>query len=62
MGNDNHVFLSCKLSGFQGCVDGRIVMMKEVVVVVQKFWSFSLHIFCEASQNVTVKVIVNRSV
>jgi hypothetical protein len=31
-------------------------------VVVPKFWSFSLHIFSQASQNVTVKVGVDCSV
>jgi hypothetical protein len=36
--------------------------MKEPVVVAQKFRSFSSHIFSEASQNVTVKVRVDRSV
>jgi hypothetical protein len=39
MGNDNHV-ASHKLCGFQGRVDGRVVVM-EPVVVEPKFWSFS---------------------
>jgi hypothetical protein len=30
--------------------------MKEPFVVVPKFWSFSLQIFSQASQNITVKV------
>jgi hypothetical protein len=34
-------------------------MMKEPVVVVPKSWSFSSHIFFQASQNVTVKVDCN---
>jgi hypothetical protein len=53
MGNDNHVVVSHKLCGFQGHVGG-LVMMKEQVVVAPKFQSFSLHIFSQASQNVTV--------
>jgi hypothetical protein len=44
--------------GFQG----RVVMIKEPVVVIPKFQSFSSHIFYEASQNVTVKVRIDRSV
>jgi hypothetical protein len=36
--------------------------MKEPVVVVPKFRSFSSHIFSQASQNVTVKVRVHCSV
>jgi hypothetical protein len=43
-------------------VGGRVVMMKEPVVVAQKFWCFLLHIFSQASQNITVKVRVDRSV
>jgi hypothetical protein len=35
-------------------------MMKEPVVVVPKFQSFSLHIFSQASQNVTVRVRVDQ--
>jgi hypothetical protein len=31
--NDNHVVVSHKLCGFQGPVDGRVVVMKESVVV-----------------------------
>jgi hypothetical protein len=49
-------------SGFQGHVGGRVVVMKEPVVVAPKFWSTSSHIFPQASQNVTVKVQVDRSV
>jgi hypothetical protein len=56
-----HVVVSHRL-GFQGCVGRCIVMMKEAVVVVPKFWSFLLHIFSQASQNVTVKVRVNHCV
>jgi hypothetical protein len=37
-------------------------VMKEPVVVAPKFRSFSSHIFCQASQNVTVKVRVDRGV
>jgi hypothetical protein len=65
MGNDNHVVVSHKLSGFQGCVGGRIVVMKEPVVVAKKlFQFFSSHIFSQASQNITVlvNVRVDRSV
>jgi hypothetical protein len=62
MGNDNHAVVSYKLCGFQGNVGGCIVMMKEPVVVVSKFWSLSLHIFSQVSQNITVKVRVDRSV
>jgi ribosome-associated toxin RatA of RatAB toxin-antitoxin module len=36
-------------------------MNKEPVVVAPKFWPFSSHIFSQASQNVTVKVRVDRS-
>jgi hypothetical protein len=61
MGNDNHV-VSHKLCGFQGRVGGFIVMMKEPVLVAPEFWSFSLHIFSEVSQNITVKAIVGHSV
>jgi hypothetical protein len=62
MGNENHVVGSHKLCGFQGCVGGRIVVMKEPVVVVPKFQSFLSHIFSQASQNVTVKARVDCSV
>jgi hypothetical protein len=62
MGNDNHVVVSHNLCGFQGCVGGRVVVMKEPVVVVPKFRSFSPHIFSQASQNITVKVRVHHSV
>jgi hypothetical protein len=58
MWNDNHVVVSYKLCG----VGGHIVMMKEPVVVAPKFRSFLSHIFSQASQNVTVKVRVDRSV
>jgi hypothetical protein len=43
-------------------VGGRVVVMKELVAVAPKFRSFSSHIFSQASQNVTVKVRVDRSV
>jgi ribosomal protein L31E len=43
-------------------VGGRVVMMKEPVVVAPKFGSFSSHIFSRASQNVPVKVRVDCSV
>jgi hypothetical protein len=64
MGNDNHVVVSHNVCGFQGCVGGRVVVMKEPVVVVLKLWSFSSHIFSQASQNIIilVKVRVDRSV
>jgi hypothetical protein len=62
MGNNNHVVVSHKLCGFQEHVDGRIVMMKEPVVVAPKFQSFLLHAFSQASQNVTVEVRVDRNV
>jgi hypothetical protein len=62
MGNNNHVFHSHKLCGFQGCVGGCVVMMKELVVFVPKFRSFSSHVFSEVSQNVTVRIGVDCSV
>jgi hypothetical protein len=62
MGNDNHVVVSHKHCGFQGCVGGRVVVMKEPVVVAPNFLSFSLHIFSQASQNVTEEVRVDCSV
>jgi hypothetical protein len=62
IGKNNHVIVSHKLCGFQGCVGGRVVVMKELVVVSPKFRSFSLHIFSQASQNITVKVRVDHSV
>jgi hypothetical protein len=62
MGNNNHVVVSLKLCGFQGRVGGRIVVMKEPIVVAPKFRPFSSHIFFQASQNVTVKVRDDRSV
>jgi hypothetical protein len=62
MGNDNHVVVSHKLCGFQGCVGGRVVVMKEPVVVAPKFRSFSSHIFSQESQNVTLKVKADCSV
>jgi hypothetical protein len=37
-------------------------MMKKPVVVAPKFRSFSAHIFSQASQDITVKVVVDRSV
>jgi hypothetical protein len=61
MWNDNHV-VSHKLCGFQGRVGRRVVTMKEPVMAAPKFQSFSSHIFSHASQNVTVKVRVDRSV
>jgi hypothetical protein len=61
MGNDNHAVISHKLSGFQGRVGRRVVMMKEPVVAAPNFWSFSSHIFSQASQNITVKVRVDYS-
>jgi hypothetical protein len=61
MGNDNHVVVSHELSGFQGRVGGHVIM-KEPAVVAPNFRSFSSHIFSQASQNVTVKVRVDRSV
>jgi hypothetical protein len=36
--------------------------MMESVMVAPKFWSFVSHIFSQASQKVTVKVIVDPSV
>jgi hypothetical protein len=62
MGNDNHVVVSYKLSGFQGHVGRCVVMMKEPVVVVPEFCSFSSHLFSQASQNITVKVRVDHNV
>jgi hypothetical protein len=62
MGNDNHVVVSHKLCGFQGCVGRRLVVMKEPIVVVPKFRSFLSHIFSQVSQNITVKVRVDHSV
>jgi hypothetical protein len=62
MGNDNHVVASHKLCGFQGRVGGRIVVMKEPVVVAPMFQSFLLHIFLQRSQNFAVKVRLDRSV
>jgi hypothetical protein len=62
MGSNNHVVVSHKLSGFQGRVGRRVVMMKEAVVVARNFRYFSSHIFSQASQNVTIKVRVDRSV
>jgi hypothetical protein len=43
-------------------VGGRVVMVKESVVVAPNFRSFTCHILSQGSQNVTVKVRVNRSV
>jgi hypothetical protein len=62
MGNDKHVVVSHKLCGFQGHVGRHIVMMKDPAVVAPKFWSFSPHIFPQASQNITVKVRVDHNV
>jgi hypothetical protein len=60
MGNDNHV-VSHRLCVFQGHLGEHIVVM-EPVVVPPKFRSFLVHIFSQASQNVTVKVRVDGSV
>jgi hypothetical protein len=54
--------VSCKLCGFQGRVGGRIVVMKEPVLIAPKFWSFSSHIFSQVSQNVALRVRVDRNV
>jgi hypothetical protein len=62
MWNNNHVGVCHKLCGFQGHVGRCIVVTKEPAVAVPKFWSFSTHIFSQASQNVTVKVRVDRGV
>jgi hypothetical protein len=62
MGNNNHVVVSHKLCGLQGHIGGRVVLMKEPIAIAPKFWSFSSHIFSQASQNVTVKVRVDCSV
>jgi hypothetical protein len=62
MGNNNHVVVSHKLCCFQGCVGEHVVIMKEPAAVVPKFRSLLSHIFSQASQNVTVKVTVDRSV
>jgi hypothetical protein len=62
MGNDNHVVVSHKLCVFQGRVGERVVVIKESVVVPPKFQAFSSHIFSQGSQNITVKVRVDRSV
>jgi hypothetical protein len=60
MRNHNDV-VRHKLSGFQGC-EGGCIVIKEPVVVAPKFQSYSSHIFSQASQNVTVKVRVDHSV
>jgi hypothetical protein len=39
-GNDNHVVVSHKVCGFQGCVGSCVFMMKEPVVVSPKFGLF----------------------
>jgi hypothetical protein len=62
MGNDNHVVVSYKRCGFQGRVGGRVVMIKEPVVVAPKFPSFSSHIFSQASWNISGKVRLDCSV
>jgi hypothetical protein len=51
MGNDNRIVVSHNLCGFQGCVGGRIVLMKEPVAVAPNFWSFLSHIFSQASKS-----------
>jgi hypothetical protein len=61
VGNDNSVVVSHILCGFHGHVGGRNILM-EPVVVAPKFQSFSLHIFSQAPQNITVKVRVDCSV
>jgi hypothetical protein len=43
-------------------VGASVVMMKEPVVDAPKFRSFSSHIFSQASQNITLKVRVDRGV
>jgi hypothetical protein len=53
MGNDNHVDVSHKLCGFQGCLGGQVVVM-EPVVFAPKFQAFSSHIFAQPSLNVRV--------
>jgi hypothetical protein len=62
MWNDNHVVVSHKLCGFQGRLGGRVGMTKRPVLVAPKFRSFLPYIFSQASQNVTLKVTVDRSV
>jgi hypothetical protein len=62
MGIDNHIVVSHKPCGVQGRVGWPVVLIKEPVVVAPKFRSYSSHIFSQASQNVTVKVRVDRSV
>jgi hypothetical protein len=62
MGNDNHVVVSHELCGFQELVGRCVVVMMEPVVVAPKFQFFSLHIFSQASQNVTVRVRVDRRI
>jgi hypothetical protein len=37
LGNDYHVVVSHKLCGFQGSVGGRVVVMKEPVVITPEF-------------------------
>jgi hypothetical protein len=61
MGNDNHVVVSHKFCGFQGCVGRHVVVMKEPLVVTMKFCSFLSHIFSQASQNITVNVRIDCS-
>jgi hypothetical protein len=60
MESENHVVVSHKFCSFQGRVGERFVV-KEPVVVALKFPPFSSHIFSQTSQNVTVKVRVDRS-
>jgi hypothetical protein len=43
-------------------VGGSMVVMKESVVAAPKFRSFSSHMFFQASQNITVKGRIDRSV
>jgi hypothetical protein len=60
MGNNNHIVVNQKLCGFQGCVRERLVVI-EPVMSPQKFRSFTSQFFSQASQNITVKVRVHRS-
>jgi hypothetical protein len=59
---DNLVVISHKVHCFRGRVEERIVVMKEPAVVAPMFWSFSLRIFSQTCENVTVKVRVDCSV
>jgi hypothetical protein len=50
MGNANHVVASHKLCSFQGCMGGRVVVMKESVVVAPKFQVFVAHFLSSVSK------------